>query len=733
MRAVAIVRVIAWHAFGVAWITYVVAAMPAMFFVTGSLLAKSFGRRPETTVLVDRFRRLLVPLWAFGLVAWGVMAVGAWQTGTGLPLHRAVTWILPLADPMGTGWEGGWLSSHLWYLRTVVWLLLAAPLLLRALRRWPALTLLVPVAAVFWLDLVTREAGALPVSHRLAWGAGDLALYSVFLMAGFLHRDGALRAVTRRAWVLVALLCAIGAVAWRVTQPVPLGVVNNSHPLHLFVGAGWLALALAAQLPLARLGASRLVRGPIRAVGARALTIYLWHTAAIIVAVNVLEARDVRGAVAYPVALAVLTAIGILVAVHLFGWIENLAARRRRAPAATPAVRRSGRVARPAVAALALAALACAALIPPRGTPGGVSDAAAATRPNRRPPIPSQPPPAPTFAAADPAAEPSRTAPLTAVTERRLFDRLDELLGAWAERTGVEGALVGVAGPTLRWGGATGSRPDTGAPVTADDRIDLASLTKLFTGALVHRFADEGRIDLGSPVPPLASLPNFPYDLGITVEQLLSHTSGLVNYLETEAYTANPEAVHDPVSGVMASVAHPLAHDPGNAYLYSSTNYLVLGLLLEDLTGRRLSNLFRDIYFDPLGMRDTVHLAPAPSWPRGGTAGIETRLPDLLKAGQAILRDHVGLSDAEFATMTAIDLNSGFGPGTFGFCPCRVDKDGDRRFFGVGYYGATTLLAHAPALNLTVAVDLVDSLGHNGGYDAVFTLFEMLEEMAASS
>jgi len=729
------VRVIAWHAFGVAWITYVVAAMPAMFFVTGSLLAKSFGRRSARTVLVDRFRRLLVPLWAFGLVAWAVMAVGAWQTGTGLPLHRAVTWILPLADPVGTAWEGGWLSSHLWYLRTVVWLLLAAPLLLRALRRFPVLTLLAPIAAVFWLDVVTRRPGGLPfhttVSYRLAWGAGDLALYSVFLMAGFLHRDGALRAITRRAWLALAVLCAIAAVAWRFTQPVPLGVVNNSHPMHLFVGAGWLALALAAQRPLARLGASRFARVPIRAVGARALTIYLWHTAAIIVAVNLLEVRNVGGPVAYPVGLAVLTGAGIYVAVHLFGWIEDLAAGRRRSRAAAPALRRPRSVI-PAVASLALAAVAGAVLLSPHVRPAGVSEAAAVSRSNRRPPIPSQPPPAPTFAAADPAAVPAQPAPVTPQTEGKVFDRLDELLVAWAERTAVEGAMVGVAGPTLRWTGATGSRPDTGVSVSADDRIDLASLTKLFTAALVHRFADDGRIDLASPVPVLASLPYFPYNLGITVEQLLSHTSGLINYLETDAYAADPDAVHDPVSGVMASVAHPLADDPGKAHLYSSTNYLLLGLLLEDLTGRRLSDLFRDIYFNPLGMRDTTHRAPAPTSPRGGTAGIETRLPDLLKAGQAILRDHVGLSVAAFAAMTAIDLDSGFGPGTFGFCPCHIDDAGARRFFGVGYYGATTLLAHAPALNLTIAVDLVDSLGHNGGYDTVFTLFEMLEEMAAS-
>jgi CubicO group peptidase (beta-lactamase class C family)/peptidoglycan/LPS O-acetylase OafA/YrhL len=750
VRAVAIVRVIAWHAFGLAAITYVVAAMPAMFFVSGSLLAQSFGRRRTRTVLVDRFRRLLVPLWAFGLVAWGAMAVAAWRTGTPLPIHRALAWIFPLTDPVGSSWEGGWLSSHLWYLRTVTWLFLLAPLLLRAVRARPRLTILVLVAAVFALDVVDRHGTTLPFGHRGLWGAGDVVLYSVFLLMGFLHRDGHLRTVTRRGWVAVALVAAVGAAAWRLTQPVPLGVVNNSHPLHLFVGLAWLAAALAVQQPLARLGATGLVGPAVRAIGKRALTIYLWHTAAIIVALNVLDARGVDGPVAHPVGLVVLTALGVVVAIQLFGWVEDIAARRRpvrpvRAPlpARPPwarhpapwAARAPGRplavLGRPAVALAAVVAMAAVALLAPHVRPDGVPEAAAAvSRSSRRPPIPSKPPPAPTFEgeAAGPAPE-----ALTDQQESKLVARLDGLLQEWAERTGVEGALVGIAGPNLRWRGATGIRPDTGAAVTVTDRIELASLTKLFTAALVHRLADQGRIDLSAPLPEIRALPDFPYEYGITVEQLLDHTSGLVNYLDTALYVADESSIDGPVSGVMASVAEPLNAEPGEQYLYSSTNFLVLGLLLEDVTGRPLSDLFRDTFFGPLGMHDTIHRAPEPAWPRGGTAGIETSLPDLLTAGVGILRDHVGLSDEAYAAMTAVDPSSGFGPGTFGFCPCRLDGNGDPQFFAIGYYGATTLLAYAPSLDLTIAVDLVDSLGHNGGYDAVSTLFAMVEELARSS
>jgi CubicO group peptidase (beta-lactamase class C family) len=269
--------------------------------------------------------------------------------------------------------------------------------------------------------------------------------------------------------------------------------------------------------------------------------------------------------------------------------------------------------------------------------------------------------------------------------------------------------------------------------MATSDRIELASLTKLFTADLVHRYAEAGLIDIDGPLPPLRALPDFPYDLGITVAQLLDHSSGLINYLDTDLYAFDESLIDSPAAAVIAAIAHPLAADPGVAYLYSSTNFLILGLLLEDVSGRSLDDLLRENLFEPLKLHDTVHVAPAPGWPRGGSSGIETSLDDLLTAGTGILRDHVGLSEAEHARMMAVDPVYGFGPGTFGFCPCRLDSEGNPRFFATGYYGATTLLGYVPTLDLTVAVDLVDSLGVNGGYDAVTMLFEMIEDVVRSS
>ena len=138
VRSLSILRVVLWHTFGAAWITYFVSAVPAMFFVTGSLLARSFDRRGAKATLIDRGRRLLVPLWLFTATSWFVMAIAnrlSPSPKTALPWAQLLWWILPLDDPRGSLWEAGWLSSPLWYLRAMTWLLLVAPLLRRVSRR----------------------------------------------------------------------------------------------------------------------------------------------------------------------------------------------------------------------------------------------------------------------------------------------------------------------------------------------------------------------------------------------------------------------------------------------------------------------------------------------------------------------------------------------------------------------------------------------------------------------
>jgi CubicO group peptidase (beta-lactamase class C family)/peptidoglycan/LPS O-acetylase OafA/YrhL len=716
-----------------------------MFFVTGSLLAKSFERRAWHQVLRDRFRRLLLPLWIFALVAWAAMGVAAHRTSTSVPWHRLPAWLLPLGDPHGSDWEAGWMSSPLWYIRAVVWLMIASPALHWAVRRNRRVAFGVPIALVFALDVIDRHpTWTLGAAPRLVWQVGDFALYAIFLMAGFLQRAGTFAAIGARRWVSLALLLGGFAVAWRVTQPVPLGVVNNSHPLHLLVGAAWLALAMAAQPLLAAAVARRRVGGAIRFVAQRAYTIYLWHTTAIIIALNVVDDRR------YPyglrsVSLAVFVASGVAVAVALFGWLEDVAAGRpaRVWPTQPITAGRRRSFARALAAVVVLLTATVPIALPPAATMAATSN---------RPPTPSQQPPRPTFSMSTvpltaavpmvtgPATEPPRdtkvdqaTAVLPELVERdAIATALNDELTRWATVNVVPGAVVGIArGYDVLWTGATGVRLRDGAPVAVTDYLDIMSITKLFTAALIYRLVDASQIDLDAPLPPLRAVSGLQLDRRITPRQLLAHRSGLVNYRETPQYIANPASIDTPGKALLATASQPLNFEPGSGYAYSSSNYLALGFLLEQITGESYDQLLYEQLLEPLNLRHTSHRAAEPGEPAHATAGVITTIVDLLTAGTAILRDHFGMSDTAHGQMIRIDPMTGAGAGSFGFCPCGLDSQGDAHFSAVGNFGGTTLLIYVPTAGLTMVMDVTDWLWFEGRLDAVMNELLALGAMTA--
>ena len=284
VRAIAVIRVVTWHAYGWAPITWIVSAVPAMIFVSGHLFAKSASRRPVGVVVRDRLRRLLIPYWAFAASAWLIM-IGAHVVTrtpeTDLPLRSIPAWILPLNDPRGSVWEGGWLAQPLWYLRVLLLLLLTAPVLWRAARRFPQLTIATLLTATIVLELAELRTNWHPSwAPYLLWKLGDYTLYATFFAFGIAHFHGSPMSAGRSA--RLAVLCAVLGIGWAITSPPQDWVVNNSHIVHFFIGAAWLSLAFAARAAITAFAERRAVNAVVRGIGRRSLTIYLWHSAAAI-------------------------------------------------------------------------------------------------------------------------------------------------------------------------------------------------------------------------------------------------------------------------------------------------------------------------------------------------------------------------------------------------------------------------------------------------------------------
>jgi D-alanyl-D-alanine carboxypeptidase len=145
-------------------------------------------------------------------------------------------------------------------------------------------------------------------------------------------------------------------------------------------------------------------------------------------------------------------------------------------------------------------------------------------------------------------------------------------------------------------------------PVRAGDRFRIGSVTKTFVATVVLQLVGEGRVRLDDTVEEW--LPGLvPGGRRITVRHLLSHTSGLFDYVEDRRvfspYAAEPGYAWDLRRLVEIGVAHPPPFALGRRYAYSSTNYLLLGLIVEAATGTPLAEQLRKRIFEPLGLGQT--------------------------------------------------------------------------------------------------------------------------------
>lgn len=145
------------------------------------------------------------------------------------------------------------------------------------------------------------------------------------------------------------------------------------------------------------------------------------------------------------------------------------------------------------------------------------------------------------------------------------------------------------------------------APMSESTIFDLASLTKpIVTGSLIQWLIEARRLSLGDPIAK--HLPAFAAHGkdAITVRQLLEHIGGLPIVNPLSEYREGPERALEHVMELK------LENAPGRAYLYGDLSYIVLGALIERVSGEHLDALAKRVLFEPLGMRDTGYL-PAPS------------------------------------------------------------------------------------------------------------------------
>jgi len=153
-------------------------------------------------------------------------------------------------------------------------------------------------------------------------------------------------------------------------------------------------------------------------------------------------------------------------------------------------------------------------------------------------------------------------------------------------------------------------------PHSTDTAFRIASLTKQFTATLVMQLAEQGKLRLDEPIGKY--VPELSPEIGyrVTLHHLLNHTSGIVDYANYPGFWANRLGEKVPKADFLAIMNRPLEFEPGSQGHYSSSNYTLLGWVIEQQTGKSYSEALDSMILRPLGMRRTAYDAPDRVFPR---------------------------------------------------------------------------------------------------------------------
>lgn len=209
-----------------------------------------------------------------------------------------------------------------------------------------------------------------------------------------------------------------------------------------------------------------------------------------------------------------------------------------------------------------------------------------------------------------PEPSPSPTVPGTIQDRAALEARLQAVVDRLRIKLGIPGMSATVLFPDgSAWTGVSGlADVRDSLAVTPDTAFAIASMSKMFTSAEILALIDEGRLRLTDSAARLvpSGLP-IRLDPRITIAMLLDHTSGLADFFLNPTIDAalqrTPTRAWTAIDA-LRYVGKPLSK-PGVAWHYANTNYLLLGLIAERLTGRPLAAEIRDRFLDPLGLTRT--------------------------------------------------------------------------------------------------------------------------------
>lgn len=301
-----------------------------------------------------------------------------------------------------------------------------------------------------------------------------------------------------------------------------------------------------------------------------------------------------------------------------------------------------------------------------------------------------------------------------------------ELLARNYPADGPGAAILVARGDTVLFRGARGEADiDADEPLRPDSVFRIASVTKQFAAAGLLTLVEAGKVDLDAPLSDI--LPDFPGGGGVTIRQLLNHTAGVRDYTGTPGYGELLQQDLTTAQLIDLFETAPPDFEPGASWAYSNSNYVLIGAVIEAVTGLPWHEYLDQALFEPLGMTDTgyaldpklsartvtgyshdgrtvVPMHPMSMTQPHAAGALVSTVDDLFRWNRALHEGRVLKSEtwAQMITPAARSLEVGTGYG-FGLYNETVRHAPVLRHGGA-IFGYSSSLAYAPGPDITVVV-----------------------------
>lgn len=190
-------------------------------------------------------------------------------------------------------------------------------------------------------------------------------------------------------------------------------------------------------------------------------------------------------------------------------------------------------------------------------------------------------------------------------TETQLSAEFDKMLSAQFKETGAT-ALVAKNGQVIYTKAFGMANLEYNLPMQTDNVFRIGSITKQFTAVAILQLMEQGKLKLQDDITKF--IPDYPTQGNkITIEHLLTHTSGIEDYTAIKDYPKRMMLDMTPSELIASFKNEPMRFAPGTKYSYSNSNYVLLGRIIELLSGKPYSDYIEKQIFAPVGMSKTLY------------------------------------------------------------------------------------------------------------------------------